>query len=442
MLDELTAALAARLGAEVADLHRLPGGASRETWSFTADGQPLILRRDPPGFVDAAAMAREAALLSSAAEAGVPVPRLTGHGDALGGTPYLIMEWLDGETIPRRLLRDDRFAEIRPRLARELGGILARLHTMSPVPDLPDDDPLAAITAHYDSFGEPRPAVEVALRWLADHRPPASGRRTVVHGDFRNGNLMIAPARVTGVLDWELTHLGDPAEDLGWLCVKAWRFGSPHPVGGFGSREDLLNGYVAAGGIPPSAEELHWWEVYGTLRWAVLCRLQAERYLSGSDPSIEYAVLGRKVCEQEHDLFLALGLTSPVTVADPLEVDRQVSALGTPPHDRPDAAALIDAVGVFLAEAAQPDERLRFHARVAVAALRIARRELLVGDAHKAAHAARLTALGCESDVDLAAAIRTGTLDAREADVVEAIRVSIIDKLMVANPGHLAIPAS
>ena len=181
---------------------------------------------------------------------------------------------------------------------------------------------------------------------------------------------MIDENGVTGVLDWELTHLGDPAEDLGWLCVKAWRFGSPHPVGGFGPREDLLAGYAAAGGTPPTPEELRWWEVFGTLRWTILCRLQAERFLSGADRSIEYAVLGRRVCEQEFDLLLALGLAEPVTLEDPLETARGTPA---PPHDRPGASTLLDAVGAFLIEAEQPDERLRFHARVAASALRIAR---------------------------------------------------------------------
>jgi aminoglycoside phosphotransferase (APT) family kinase protein len=442
-IDAVQSALARRLRADVTDLRRLPGGASRETWSFTADGEPLIVRRDPPGRVDAAAMAREAGLLASAADAGVPVPRLVAHGDDLDGTPFLIMEKLDGETIPRKLLRDERFAGVRPRLARELGAILARLHTMAPVPGLPDGDPLVGLTAQYESFREPRPAVEVALRWLAEHRPPPSGQHAVVHGDFRTGNLMITPAGVSGVLDWELTHLGDPAEDLGWLCVKAWRFGSLSPAGGFGRREDLLDGYAAAGGVPPTPEQLRWWEVYGTLRWAVLCRMQAERYLSGSEPNIEYAVLGRKVCEQEHDLFLALGLTSPVTVTDPLDAVLNTGpGAASPPHDLPDAAALLDAVGDFLTTEQQPDERLRFHARVAAGALRIARRELLLGPAHAAAHQARLKALGCGSDADLAAAIRASTLDDRWDEVIDAIRNSLIDKLTVANPRHLAIPAS
>ncbi|WP_131763936.1 phosphotransferase family protein [Actinomadura fibrosa] len=371
----------------------------------------------------------------------MPVPRLAGHGDALLGTPYLIMERLEGETIPRRLLRDARFAEVRPRLARELGGILARVHTIPPdaVPGLPSEDPLTGLAERYAAFEEPRPAVELALRWLAEHRPPPSGRHAVVHGDFRTGNLMIDETGVRGVLDWELAHAGDPAEDLGWLCVKAWRFGSREPVGGFGSREDLLAGYAAAGGVPPTPEELRWWEVYGTLRWTILCRHQAERHLSGAEPSVEYAVLGRKVCEQEHDLLLALGLTEPAEpgeAADPLEGAGTGTA--SPPHDRPSAHGLIDAVAAFLAEAEPADARLRFHARVAAGALRIARRELILGDEHWVAHRERLRALGCADDAALAVAIRTGALDGCMDEVVAAVRASVRDKLTVANPAHLA----
>jgi Domain of unknown function (DUF6285)/Phosphotransferase enzyme family len=259
-----------------------------------------------------------------------------------------------------------------------------------------------------------------------------------VHGDFRNGNLMIAPDGVRGVLDWELVHRGDPIEDLGWLCVKAWRFGAAGPVGGFGTRADLMEGYTAAGGEVPSSEALHWWEVYGTLRWAILCRYQAERYLSGADSSIELAALGRRVCEQEHDLLLILGLTEPRT-ADPLP-DRP--AQPAEPHDRPNASALIDAVRAFLTEdvVTGEDERLRFHARVAASALGIAQRELLLRDEHRAAHHRRLETLGCRDDAELARAIRDGRLDHRFDDVTAAVRDTVTDKLLVANPRHLAIP--
>ncbi len=440
MDEELAAGLEAVCGGPVTGLRRLSGGASRETWSFDADGRPLILRRDPPATPRPEEMAREAAALTVAARGGVPVPRLIGQG--VLGAPYMIMERLDGETIPRRLLRDERFAGVRPLLARELGMILARIHALPPgdVPGLPAGDPLEDLAATYEGFAEPRPAIELALRRLRRDRPPPGGD-AIVHGDFRNGNLMIGEDGVRGILDWELVHRGDPAEDLGWLCVKAWRFGAPAPVGGFGTRADLLSGYAEGGGRVPSHAELRWWEAYGTLRWAILCRYQAERYLSGADPSIELAALGRRVCEQEHDLLLILGLTEPRTVRDPLkDMPREPAS----PHDRPGAPALIDAVGDFLTSsvAATEDERLRFHALVAASVLRIAQRELLLRDDHRAAHRRRLENLGCRDDADLAEAIRDGRLDHRYDEVTAAVRDTVTDKLIVANPRHLAVPGA
>jgi hypothetical protein len=132
-----------------------------------------------------------------------------------------------------------------------------------------------------------------------------------------------------------------------------------------------------------------------------------------------------------------MGLTDPVTVRDPLETTETPDAS---PHDSPDAHTLIDAVGVFLAGAEQPDDRLRFHARVAASALRIARRELLLAETHRTAHENRLKTLDCETDIDLAKAIRDGTLDDRMDEAVAAVRASLIDKLTVANPRHLSLP--
>jgi aminoglycoside phosphotransferase (APT) family kinase protein len=239
----------------VHDLHRLSGGASRELWSFTARGgertEHLVLRRDPPGATQLGSMALEAGVLAAAARAGVAVPRLFGHGadsDGLDGA-YLLMEHLTGETIPRRLLRDERWAGARAGMAAELGRTLARIHSvpLDELPELPGGDALAQLRADHDQFDEPRPALEVALRWLHEHRPrPVPDR--LVHGDFRNGNLMVGEHGLVAVLDWELTHRGDPVQDLGWVCVKAWRFGADAPVGGFGSRAQLLDGYAEVAG--------------------------------------------------------------------------------------------------------------------------------------------------------------------------------------------------
>jgi aminoglycoside phosphotransferase (APT) family kinase protein len=452
MTEGLAVVLAARLHqlwgtpVEVTGLRQLSGGASREAWDIEADAvgrgtsHLILLRnaadRDPTLEKD---IEVEAAAMIAARQAGVPAPELHDHGDGALGHAYLLMERLDGETIPRRLLRDDAYAEARPGLARRLGEVLARIHQVDPehIPGLPQVDALGQLKELYQAFAEPRPALEIGLRWLGEHRP-APVTDTLVHGDFRTGNLMIAPDGLRGVLDWELTHRGDPRQDLGWLCTKAWRFGSPEPVGGFGPRDDLMAGYAEGGGTPPDEETQRWWELYGTIRWGLLCRRQAERYLAEAEPSIELAVLGRRVCEQEWDILLALGYAAPLTMADPL--DESAAAEPVRPHDRPYGPELLRAVRGFLTAEAGPDARMRFLTRVAANALKIAEREALLAAVHEQRHQARLAALGCADDAALCAAIRDGSLDHRFADVTEAVRDMTVDKLTVANPRHLAIP--
>jgi aminoglycoside phosphotransferase (APT) family kinase protein len=453
----LASALASRVRAlwgaeaEVTGVRPLPGGASRESWDVrvrtagdarlpVTERRLILLReasgrtRDPDKNV-----AVEAAAMTAARTAGVPVAEIYDYGDGALGQAYLLMERLDGETIPRRLLRDEAYAAVRPGLARRLGEVLARIHHIDPeqVPGLPRVDALGQVTALYQAFAEPRPALEIGLRWLAGHQP-APAADALVHGDFRTGNLMVGEDGLHGVLDWELAHRGDPRQDLGWLCTKAWRFGSASPVGGFGARADLMAGYAAGGGTPPDEETQRWWELYGTVRWALLCRRQAERYLADGEPSIELAVLGRRVCEQEYDILLALGHAAPLTVTDPLEKYEDHAAA---PHDRPSGPELLRAVRSFLTtEAGADDPRLRFHARVAANALRIAEREAMLAAAHADNHRARLAALGCEDDAALCARIRDGSLDDRFDEVAEAVRAATVDKLTVANPGHLSVP--
>lgn len=310
-------------GASVPFSARLPGGASRETWALDVlDGDErheLILRLDSPGAALEAggSLASEATLMRAAAEAGVPVPRIVAAGGAGGsvprivaaGEPYILMTRVAGETIPRRILRDEAYAEARPRLAAQCGEALAAIHRMplSALPLVPAaEDPLRQWRDVLDQIGEPHPVFELAFRRLAATRP-ASARRSVVHGDFRNGNLIVGPEGIRAVLDWELAHAGDPVEDLGWLCVKAWRFGSPLPVGGFGGYDDLVSAYEKAGGRQVDRDALRWWETFGVLKWGVICVMQTMRHLRGGARSVELAAIGRRVCENEWDLLRLLG---------------------------------------------------------------------------------------------------------------------------------------
>ena len=292
-----------------------------------------------------------------------------------------------------------------------------------------------------DALGEPHPAFELGLRWLVEHRPEPTGTG-IVHGDFRTGNLLVGPDGLRAVLDWELAHLGDPAEDLGWFCVRAWRFGSPHRAGGFGRAEDLLAGYVDGGGSPIDLETLRWWEALGTLKWGVMCIIQAAAHLDGQSRSVELASIGRRSAENEEDL-LAL-MVGP----DPYEPLTATGAVGpVAPHDRPSAWELLDAVGEYLVEVrdAAADgsvaPRLGFHARVAANAVATVQRELEIGAEQAIIHRQRLESLGFVDDVALAAAIRSGALDDRIDDVTAVVRASVRDKLAVANPGYWNLPS-
>lgn len=315
--DDLATALADVLGAErVEGLVQLSGGASRETWAFDAldagRRRRLVLQRERPGGVHRTDMAVEAAVLRAAATAGVPVPEVVlTHGDLRDrerlGAPFVVTAHVDGETIPRRILRDEGLADARRGLARQCGAALAAVHRIpvGAVEGLEHSDQLAAYREVLDGFGHPHPAFELGFRWLEGNRPPASPTG-VVHGDFRNGNLIVGTDGLRAVLDWELAHLGDPLEDLGWLCVKSWRFGAAPRVGGFGEVGDLVAGYEGAGGAPVDRDALRWWETLGTLRWGVICIVQAETHRSGAVRSVELAAIGRRVCEVEHDLLLLL----------------------------------------------------------------------------------------------------------------------------------------
>jgi len=311
--------LAAALGVhEVRDVRRLSGGASRETWAFDAGGRPLILQRARPGGVTSAAMATEAALLRAARAAGVPVPGvvLSGNeadGDGVDAGPlgrsWMVVERIEGETIPRRILREEEFAPARPLLTAQCGRALAAVHTIDPagVPGLDPTDQFDRFRELLDAMSEPHPAFELGFRQLERNRPPTRAD-TVVHGDFRNGNLVVGPDGLRAVLDWELAHLGDPLEDLGWLCVRAWRFGAAPRVGGFGDVDELVAAYEAAPGSTGAVDRdaLAWWEAMGTLKWGVMCMLQAATHLAGTVRSVELAAIGRRVCEVEHDLLLLL----------------------------------------------------------------------------------------------------------------------------------------
>lgn len=296
----------------VSDLRRLSGGASRETWSFAAllDGEPvrLVVQREPVGEGRSRSLVREARVLRAAAAQGVPVAPVVAADDGPAlESPFLITRHVPGEAVARRILTRAEYAPARSGLAFDCGRALARIHSLDPatVSDLDARNPLAELRAELDAVREPHPVFELALRWLIDNPTPAVPPR-VVHGDFRLGNLIVGTGGLLAVLDWEHAHLGDPMEDLGWMCIKSWRFGGEAPVGGFGTAEDLLSGYAEVAGFSPAHEVLRWWQIAGTLRWGIACVGQYHRAQGANDRALELALIGRRACECEHDLLRLL----------------------------------------------------------------------------------------------------------------------------------------
>ena len=307
----LAAVLRPLLGEDVVvdNLRLLTGGASRSTRAFNAvtaaDCRPLILRSAPPA-EHYAGMELEAATQSAAAQAGAPVPRVLAASDSAValGDPFLICDEIAGETIVRRIQRG-LDGEGRSRLLVQCARALAAIHSArADAPGLTEQDQLTEYRQRLDEMADTTATFEWAFRWLAAHRPEPSAPR-LVHGDFRMGNLIVDGSSLAAVLDWELVHIGEIYEDLAWFCIRAWRFGAPAELaaGGLGSIDEFVHAYQQAGGCPVDRAALHWWLVLATLRWGVICRMQAERHLSGQTPSVELAAIGRRVCETEWDIL-------------------------------------------------------------------------------------------------------------------------------------------
>lgn len=461
----LPAVLAPALGpVTIADLRTLSGGASRTTWAFDAvsgpDRRALILRCGPSDDLHAS-MQLEARAQQAAAAAGAPVPQIVVADDSAAalGDPYLVCGAIAGETIVRRIFRQLDAAAIpageptgRARLLTQCAQALAAIHRAdtAAVAGATDGDQLSLWQAELDALtsgGDAATTFEWAFRWLAAHRPP-NGPTRLVHGDFRMGNLIVDGTALAAVLDWELVHLGQPAEDLAWFCIRAWRFGAPGQLGagGLGGIEDFLLAYEAASGTAVDRAEFHWWLVLATLRWGIICRYQAHRHLSGLARSVELATIGRRVAETEWDLLALLappghrageaGVAGEAAVGPAIPPPAAPAAAGL--YGRPTAAELIEAVTDFLATEVSDATTgsVNFHTRVAANALRIVHRELLHTEAGTVRAADTLATLGFAAEADLAVAIRAGNLDDRAADVTAGLRTLVRQRLAVAHPGY------
>jgi aminoglycoside phosphotransferase (APT) family kinase protein len=413
------------LGTRIAHAVRLAGGASKEAWAVeTGDGRELLVRRAGGGVIHEGTLSleHEFEILRAAHEAGVTVPEPVAYLGEVEGREAFVMERVHGETIGRRIVQKPELEAARRALPLQMANELARIHAIprDRVPFLVEDDPIERFYRELDLVGEPHPAIELGLLWVRE-RLPRGREPTVVHGDFRLGNLAVDKSGLASVLDWEFAHVGDPAEDVAWPLVRAWRFGiDGKRLGGIAAVEPYLERYCTLTGREIPLSELDVWEVFGNVKWAIGALRQGRRHLSGDERSVELAILGRLAAEMEYELLdLLEKAVSDTGVRNQAVFEASVSDTAT---DRPTAGELAAAVREFLESEILPtldDHRLRFRTLVAMNALGIVERE---------------SPPPPEADWELARRIRAGDVP---DDAVALLKGLVRQKLLVVNPSYL-----
>lgn len=262
----------------------------------------------------------EADIVMLAAGVGIPVAEVLAASVTAPGLDgqMIVSRRVDGESIPRRVLRLVEAQDSGERLAEQCGDVFARLHTVdtSLVPERvtrydsvnPAEPYVDSLTESLDELPDPHPALRFGLRWLRNNLPSAPPQAALIHGDLRNGNIIVGPSGdLAAVVDWEVAHVGDPMEDLAYICLRTWRFGGyEHEVGGFGSLAALRNSYEASGGMWRD-DAFAWWTAARTAWWGIGLAGQAAAFADGLSSMIVHAASGRRVVELEYDLLQIIG---------------------------------------------------------------------------------------------------------------------------------------
>ncbi len=362
------------------DLHRLTGGATMESWRFSAGGEGFVLRRAPSlAFMEGRPYGHdvEAALIRAAHAGGVSAPEVVLELEAADGIGSgFVMRALPGTPDPRAIL-----AMENPRgLLAEIAHDLARIHALrrqdlpAGIPEMDYSRAVEELASQFEEAGGDRPIVALGLAWLRDHLPEPV-EPVLNHGDYRLGNLLAEDSRLTGVLDWEIAHFGDRHEDLAFGCMAVWRFGRvDRPALGLGSLQDYVADYETASGTRVDAARFRFWLVYRTVWWALGCLRNARMWRSGGDRMLERVVISRRTSEQELDILLLLEEDAPE--------DEQLRALAPPDEiDEPLGEASAGEIATAIAEwLATVKDRVAGHDRFQLAVARNALGMIARGD--------------------------------------------------------------
>ncbi|HYB92300.1 MAG TPA: phosphotransferase family protein [Candidatus Binataceae bacterium] len=285
----------------VTGLKRIAGGSSRETFSFdlewTGEGgpmmRPMIARRDPTGGLLKTERAREFRVLEAMHRAGlrVPEPLFLELDESVWDRPFFIMHRATGRVTQGALPATEPVA-LREKIANDFLDEMARLQSLDYralglewLGDPADlAEPARIQAAHWqeiyerDRMGEHYPVLSAAFAWLRAN-PVTADRITIVHGDFRSGNYLYDDNGIVAMLDWEMAHLGDPMEDLGWASMMFW--GREELAGGMMEREAFYRLYESKTGHRVDRDRLFFYQVLGNAKMSVICLTGIRDFIEG-----------------------------------------------------------------------------------------------------------------------------------------------------------------
>lgn len=430
-------------------LQRLSGGANMESWAFAYGGRGMVMRRLPAGMeergeeagsVAAISLATQADLIELAREHGITAPEVLARLEEKDGLGTgFVMAKAEGETLPPKILGNPDFARAEALLAEQCAAELAAIHAI-PLSAAPDE--IQAIDAEpllneqeraYREIGGAIPAYEYAFRWLEETLPSRAAPR-LLHGDFRMGNLVIDRAGISAVLDWELTHTGDPLQDLAYLCTPSWRFGHyEKEAGGFAGADELIGAYEKASGAEVHRDNFDWWLVYNTLWWGVACLRMGHSYRDGTAHTLERTIIGRRASEVEIDLLL---LFEPMREGESRALAWPEPAL-LPKNGEVAYAEILNALIEWNKEKVMPGRKghTLFEARVANNALGIAQRAAAWGGRFAERAAARLDGID-ETHASLCTALRQGEAGIDDPQLWDHLRLSALERLAIDQPKY------
>jgi aminoglycoside phosphotransferase (APT) family kinase protein len=313
MSDDICARLAEYLGpklgaaVEVSGLARIAGGASRETYRFRAryerDGKKfdraLILRRDPPASLIDTERSAEFRAYQAFHKLGLPVPEpiaLELGSDVLD-RPFFVMEEVENCSVAS-ILAPEPYGAHAEKIGAQFFDALGKIAKADPdAIGLSDFDGVREASWLHEvsrwereideDEREPQPIARAAIRWLKRNPPPPAQKVCIVHGDYRSGNFLYdAEGSIRAILDWEMAHIGDPLEDLGWALDPLWSHFDPSRPGGLASRENAIVYWEQASGLKADPRALFWWEIFASLKGAAIWISAAREYGDGrnTDP--------------------------------------------------------------------------------------------------------------------------------------------------------------